>query len=127
MLYPAGISISTALIVAFLKFKKQRPWVTVEARVHALGTEKPGESIEDKIHPIHSPIIHFTTASGIQVYEEKFGSEFGPAVVGEKFNVLYNPKNPKEFCNANLIRRHLLEIGLLLAGLFFLLAANYSN
>jgi len=125
--YVAGGLIISALIIAIAKIKKQRSWISTEAHVHSLGTEKPGESVEEPIEPMYSPILHFTAKSGVKVYEEKFGSEFGPALVGEKRRVLYNPCDPKIFCSANPIRRFLLEIGLLLIGIFLLLVSKFTS
>ena len=110
-----------SVFLACWKLATQRRWMKAQGEVVTLGPERTGETPDQPISGIYSPVVKFLTQKNELVCEEVHGIQFGPAAVGDSVIVLYDPENPAHFCSAKLMRRFYSEAALAFLSIFIIL------
>lgn len=106
------------------KLVAQRRWMKARGEVIALGPERLGESPDQPILGMYSPVIKFLTEKNELICEEVHGLQFGPAAAGDSVIFLYDPESPDHFCSVALHRRFHIEAALAFLGVFIFLIAQ---
>ncbi|MCC5847408.1 MAG: DUF3592 domain-containing protein [Verrucomicrobia bacterium] len=66
------------------------------------------------------PTIEFTSQCGVKVIKEVVNTlQYGPTSAGKRVAVLYNPTDPREFCNPFWVRRFSAEFIMTAFSIFF--------
>jgi hypothetical protein len=113
-----------ALSKACWKLVAQRRWMKARGKVITLGPERAGESPDQPILGMYSPVIKFLTEKKELICEKVYGFQFGPASAGDSVSVLYDPESPTHFCSVTLHRRFHIEAALVFLGIFIVFIAQ---
>jgi hypothetical protein len=100
-------------------------WLRARAEVIALGRPDPAMH-DSEVHATMVPLIRFTTAAGAVTVVEDKKFRVGPALPGDRLEILYSPGDPRQVVTASFPRRFRMELVILTAGLALLGASVVS-